>query len=354
VFINDVRLVQWRMSSTRARVTVIAGLIAALLIVLQVAAVRAGFQGPLHSLASDYVATPKSTTVPWVGLGVALVGLSNRHRIYALAAAVALDAAFAAERWLRAGVVAFGNGPVIVLTALTVLVCWRWDGIQRATALKGIAFATLFVLATKVGDAWLRLTPINRPKVLDEYVLLADHALAQPSWLVGRALDWAGAAASGLLHWVYIELPVAALIVAPGARKEKLRRREFPRPAGPGERPSPRPRPRPYVEMRAASSFSFLDGASAPEDLVEETARREIPAVALVERNGVYGAPRFWKAARAAGVRALVGAEVSLEEREAGGRRPEARDRPRLTLYVENRTGYRNLCRPGLPPHTGP
>ena len=214
MFINDVRLVQWRMSSTRARVTVIAGLIAALLIVLQVAAVRAGFQGPLHSLASDYVATPKSTTVPWVGLGVALVGLSNRHRIYALAAAVALDAAFAAERWLRAGVVAFGNGPVIVLTALTVLVCWRWDGIQRATALKGIAFATLFVLATKVGDAWLRLTPIIRPKVLDEYVLLADHALAQPSWLVGRALDWAGAAASGLLHWVYIELPVAALIVA--------------------------------------------------------------------------------------------------------------------------------------------
>ena len=60
--------------------------------------------------------------------------------------------------------------------------------------------------------------------------------------------------------------------------------------------------------MRAASAFSFLDAASLPEDLVEEAARLEIPAVALVERNGVYGAPRFWKAAKAAGIRALVGA----------------------------------------------
>ena len=99
------------------------------------------------------------------------------------------------------------------------------------------------------------------------------------------------------------------LIVASGARKEKLRERDFTRPA---LKLAPRPAPRPYVEMRAASAFSFLDAASLPEDLVEEAARLEIPAVALIERNGVYGAPRFWKAAKAAGIRALVGVEVTL------------------------------------------
>ncbi len=111
------------------------------------------------------------------------------------------------------------------------------------------------------------------------------------------------------------------LIVAAGARKEKLRERDFSRPA---LKLAPRPAPRPYVEMRASSAFSFLDGASLPEDLVEEAARLQIPAVALVERNGVYGAPRFWKAAKAAGIRALVGAEVTLRQQShPEGRRPE-------------------------------
>src|SRR5215470_11933794 len=96
-----------------------------------------------------------------------------------------------------------------------------------------------------------------------------------------------------------------ALIVSAGARKEKLRQREFGASA-------PRARAAAYVELHCASAFSFLDGSSLPEDLVEEAARREIPAVALVDTNGVYGAPRFYKAARAAGIRALVGADVSL------------------------------------------
>jgi error-prone DNA polymerase len=92
-----------------------------------------------------------------------------------------------------------------------------------------------------------------------------------------------------------------------------------------------------YVELHAHSAYSFLDGASLPEDLVEEAARREIPAVALVDRNGVYGAPRFYKAAKAAGLKAIVGAEVAVTGR--GGMLP------RLALLVESRTGYRNLCR---------
>lgn len=185
-----------------------------MLVGLQVAAVGAGFQGPLHSLISDYVATPKSATVPWVGLGVAMVGVPNRYRIYALSAAAALDVVFAADRLVRGGAFTFGNGPLIVLTGLTVLVLWRWEGVRRTCAMHGIAFAILFILATKVGDTWLRLTAIIRPTVLDEYALLADHALAQPSWLLGRVVDAAGPVFSGVLHWVYIELPAAALVVA--------------------------------------------------------------------------------------------------------------------------------------------
>jgi hypothetical protein len=94
--------------------------------------------------------------------------------------------------------------------------------------------------------------------------------------------------------------------------------------------------PRPYAELRAASAFSFLDGATLPEDLVEVAASCGFPAMALVDRNGVYGAPRFYSAAKKAGLRPLVGAELVLEK-PAG--------QTHLTLLVENRTGYRNLCR---------
>ncbi|HXM77894.1 MAG TPA: error-prone DNA polymerase [Thermoanaerobaculia bacterium] len=140
--------------------------------------------------------------------------------------------------------------------------------------------------------------------------------------------------------------PLVGQIVAAGARKEKLRQRAW-RPA------ASRLAPRPYVELRAASAFSFLDGASLPEDLVEEAGRRGLPAVALVDRNGVYGAPRFYKAAQAAGLRALVGAEVALDAppRRPGRRGTESSaagppaEPARVTLLVESRAGYRNLCR---------
>jgi len=123
--------------------------------------------------------------------------------------------------------------------------------------------------------------------------------------------------------------------------------------------------PPPYAELHAASAFSFLDGASLPEDLAERAAALELPAVALVDANGVYAAPRFYQAAKQAGVKALVGAEVALEDEpslyQQQARRgplglvpePDAAGPPlrtvdsqaRLTLLVASRTGYRNLCR---------
>ncbi|WP_236984156.1 MULTISPECIES: phosphatase PAP2 family protein [Mycobacterium] len=188
--------------------------IVVVLVVLQVAAHRFGFQGPLHSLISDYVATPKSATVPWVGLGLAMAGLANRSRMVALSVALALDLVFATTRVLQNHVLTFGNGPLIVLTALALTGAWRWVKGESTTAYRGVAFGLLLIIATKVGDAWLRITALTRPKVFDEYALLADHALAQPSWLFGRLIHAGGPVLGGGLHWVYIELPLAALVVA--------------------------------------------------------------------------------------------------------------------------------------------
>ena len=87
------------------------------------------------------------------------------------------------------------------------------------------------------------------------------------------------------------------------------------------------------VELHAASAFSFLRGASLPEDLVERAAELGYDALALVDRDGLAGAPRFFKAARARGIRPIVGAELSLD---GGGALP---------LLVETQQGYRSLCR---------
>ncbi len=123
-----------------------------------------------------------------------------------------------------------------------------------------------------------------------------------------------------------------------------------------------------YAELHCASAFSFLEGASEPEDLVERAAELDLGAVALVDRNGLSGAPRFWKAATAAGIKPLVGAEVVLDDdphpnsklriqnsKFGGGRKgplglvpdppPPGTPLPRLTLLAADRRGYRNLCR---------
>ena len=134
---------------------------------------------------------------------------------------------------------------------------------------------------------------------------------------------------------------------APGAVKEQLRRRRFQTP--PKRRRGPAP---PYAELHAASSFSFLRGSSQPEDLVARAAALGLPAVALLDRNGVSGAPRFYKAAREAGIRALVGAEAVIDRPQASTISRQREERPtlddeetRVNLLVRNRRGYRNLCR---------
>ncbi|OBF15427.1 hypothetical protein A5725_04330 [Mycobacterium kubicae] len=214
MFIGEERRTQSTAAPTRSWVTLAVAAVVVTLVALQLAAHRGGFQGPLHSLLSDYLATPKSATVPWVGLGIALVGFTNRARLWALSVAAGLDVVFAAERVTRGGVLTFGNGPLIVLTGLCLVAWRRLAGAERTTAFRAIALGFLVIIATKVGDTWLRITATARPMILDEYALLADHALAQPSWLLGRLVAAGGPVLHAVLHWVYIELPAAALVVA--------------------------------------------------------------------------------------------------------------------------------------------
>src|SRR4029079_16636404 len=108
--------------------------------------------------------------------------------------------------------------------------------------------------------------------------------------------------------------------LSPGARKEKLRQKRAAARDDDGHRKRATKAP-PYPELRVASAFSFLDASSLPEDLVARAAELELPAVARVDRSAVYGSPRFYKAAKEAGVRALVGAEVVLATNEPSLRR---------------------------------
>ena len=88
-----------------------------------------------------------------------------------------------------------------------------------------------------------------------------------------------------------------------------------------------------YTELHARSGFSFLEGASVPEELAATCNAYGMPAMAVLDRDGVYGAPRFYLAATKIKVKAHIGSEVTSA---FGWRYP---------LLVKSREGYQNLCR---------
>jgi len=107
-----------------------------------------------------------------------------------------------------------------------------------------------------------------------------------------------------------------------------------------------------YIELHASSAFSFLEAASLPEALVDRAAALGYPALALLDRDGVYGAPRFHQAAKAAGIKAIIGAELTISEIRNTEYSNSAFHIPnsafplwRLPVLIESREGYRNLCR---------
>src|ERR1700690_255442 len=106
-----------------------------------------------------------------------------------------------------------------------------------------------------------------------------------------------------------------------------------------------------YVELHARSAFSFLEGASLPEILMARAAELDMPAMALLDRNGLYGAPRFHITAQRAGARAHIGAEVAVRDAGERVRPPDwlphriPAEPVRFALLAESSIGYQNLCR---------
>src|SRR5438874_1562539 len=98
--------------------------------------------------------------------------------------------------------------------------------------------------------------------------------------------------------------------------------------------------PAPYVELHAHSAYSFLDGASLPEELAARAAELGYDALALTDHDGVYGSLEFANAAKHLGLRPITGAEVSV-------------DAAHVTLLCESERGYANLCRILTDAHAG-
>src|SRR6266498_1470116 len=103
--------------------------------------------------------------------------------------------------------------------------------------------------------------------------------------------------------------------------------------------------PTPYVELHLHTAFSFLDGASLPEEMIARASELGYHALAVTDHDGLYGAMEFAQHAQAAGIAPLTGAELTLI------------DGSHLTLLAESARGYANLCRlipaahhNGLPP----
>jgi len=92
-----------------------------------------------------------------------------------------------------------------------------------------------------------------------------------------------------------------------------------------------------YVELHARSAFSFLEGASVPEELIATGLAMDMPAMALLDRDGVYGSPRFHLSAKKNDIKAHIGSEISIKTPNAGV--------VSIPVLARNRTGYQNLCR---------
>ncbi len=192
-----------------------AGLIVAtaLLVAAQVWASSHDMLGPLHSLLDDFLGNPQSAFVSWAGLALACVGVPKPARVISLSAAAVLDLLMLGIQTVCGWHVSIGTGPTLALTGLLVTVA-RWRGEQRRTALRAIAFGVLLIMASKLADTWLMVSIVDGPQVLDQYVQLADRALGEPAWVVGRILEALGPIPSNVLHVVYIQLPAAAVVVA--------------------------------------------------------------------------------------------------------------------------------------------
>ncbi|WGD41789.1 phosphatase PAP2 family protein [Streptomyces cathayae] len=202
------------------------------LILLEFAARRHGLPGPITTQVREVVVAPKSGGLLYAAMALTAVVLTWRQRFIAVGAAIGIDIAFSLVRWaVDAGTTGghpFGNGALWVILGHAVIAVTRRTGRERVLLLKGVGLGLLLVAGRKTGDTWLLLTSKTRPMVLDQYVATADHALGDPSWLVGRIVTATGPIGFNVLDVVYGQLAVAAVVVALYQLRGVAAERRFP------------------------------------------------------------------------------------------------------------------------------
>ncbi|MEU2058294.1 phosphatase PAP2 family protein [Streptomyces bungoensis] len=205
------------------------------LVALEIMARHYGVRGPLTAQVREVVYPPKSGFLLYACMALMMVVLTWRERFIAAGAAVGIDLVFFVARWALGIDVdldeahPFGNGALWVVMGCAVIAVTRRTGQERVLLLKGIGLGLLLVAGRKTGDAWLLITSKSRPTVLDPYVATADHALGNPSWVVGRLVRASGSIGFHLLDVVYGQLAVAAVVVAMYQLRNVAAERKFPR-----------------------------------------------------------------------------------------------------------------------------
>ncbi|MFZ3562276.1 phosphatase PAP2 family protein [Streptomyces sp. BH055] len=197
-------------------------------IALEFVARRYGQPGPITVEAREVIFAPRSGPLLYAGLALTMVVLTWRQRLIAACTAIAVDIVFLLVRLIVGADPSFGNGALWVIVGIAVLGLVRHTGRERSVLLKGSGLGLLLVFGHKTGDTWLLITSKTRPTVLDQYVATADHALANPSWLVGRLVEATSPISSGFLHLVYGQLPLAAALVGLYQLRHVAAERRFP------------------------------------------------------------------------------------------------------------------------------
>lgn len=165
----------------------------------------------------------------------------------------------------------------------------------------------------RIDDEWWREQPISRLyytlRLEDDLLITVYHDLVAGAWFEQRATK--------------------AALPPPRPRQEA--------PAG----RQPRRKPPAYVELHLHTCYSFLEGASRPEELAVWAARMGYPALAVTDRDGLYGAMEFAQACAEVDIRSITGAELTLRH----GLHDTASGPVSLVLLAQSRRGYANLCR---------
>ncbi|MCX4907407.1 phosphatase PAP2 family protein [Streptomyces sp. NBC_00878] len=203
------------------------------LVALEIAARHYGLPGPITNQAREVIFAPKSGPLLYASMALMMVVFTWRQRFIAAGVAIGIDVVFSLVRWAADARVAvghsFGNGALWVILGCAVIAVTRRTGRERVLLLKGVGLGLLLVAGRKTGDTWLLITSKTRPTVLDQYLATADHALGDPSWLMGRIVRATGPVGTHVLDWVYIQLALAAVAVALYQLRHVAVERRFPR-----------------------------------------------------------------------------------------------------------------------------